>query len=192
MHPVIVPASGCSLLFTGFSAIGFAFAAVASGAADDSTMNPNSTSANSTSAADTLRSSTEDNAVTYYVFNGIGIFMALMAALPLQCSVTKHRLRNTAICGSLATTAFTVGVVFGVMENYKVYELASTPAGGELYFFSWISAVCSSIANGVLTVLAIMALLYPYTGVDEIMSPPPDVEMPPKRKLPKSRADLGK
>lgn len=171
MQPIIVPASGCSLLFTGFSAIGFAFAAV---------------------TATPLRSTTENEAIIYYVFNGIGMLMALMAALPLQCALTRHRLRNAVFCGSLATIAYVVSVVFGLLETYEIYDAVSSPNGGELYFLSWISAVCSSIVNGVLTLMAVMTLCYPKKDAETIVSPPPDIEMPPKRKTPKSRADLGK
>ena len=65
MYPIIVPASGCSLLFTGFSAIGFAFAAV---------------------LATPARSNTENEAITYYVFNGVGMLMALMAVIGITCA----------------------------------------------------------------------------------------------------------
>ena len=171
MYPVIVPASGCSLLFTGFSAMGFAFAAVA--------LKP--------------RTTTEDEAVVYYVFNGIGMLMALMAALPLQCCLTWGRLMNAAVCASLATCAFTVSTVFGVFENYKAHDESSGEDGGELYFFTWITAICSALVNGILAVLAIMALCCSNTDCEkEICAPPADVEVAPKRKTPRSRADLGK
>ena len=90
-----------------------------------------------------------------------------------------------------------LSVVFGILENYAIYDLTSSPNGGSLYFLSWITAVCSTLANGVLMTLVMIALCLPKKDCDEDFCPTitetSDVEMPPtKRKTPKSRADLGK
>lgn len=172
---MIVPASGCSLLFTGFASIGFAFAAIIPFPG---------------------RGNTGNNAIAFYGFHGFGILMTLMAALPLQCSLTRLRLINAAVCGTLGTIAFVGSTVFGILENYDLYDLVGDPNGGALFFLSWVSAVLSILFTAMLTMLACVPLCYDDDEItDESINPPipaaSDVEAP-KKKVPKSRADLYK
>lgn len=188
MYPILVPASGCTLLFAGFSTLGFAFASVYSSPG---------------------RSNAEKEAITYYVFNGAGILMALMAALPLQCAISRCRIMTAMTASFLATVFFIVSLVFGILENYAVYDENSSPTGGALYFLSWITSVCSVICNGVLFALATLALcMYADTcegkecGQTKTIRAPrfltgePEVDdieiQSTKRKIPKSRVDIGK
>ena len=181
-------------MFAGFSCLGFAFAAI---------------------VATPSRNNTQTEALAYYVFNGIGIFATLMASLPLQCTLSRCRVINAITFSAIATISFTTSVVFGILENYEVYEadVGVVPNGSALYFLAWVTAVCSALANAMLLTFASIALCHPTENCDkdapafcpnleEGQKPRsrslfPQIQVThvvedesPRKKMPKSRADI--
>ena len=138
-NAVLIPFSGLVLLFAGFSCLGFAFSAV---------------------NANNGVTVTNNNAIVYYVFNGLGLICALLGAMPIQMRVRRRAVEMCLANACLACIFFIVAVIFGVIENYNAYN-GIIPNGAALYFLSWITAVCSMVANGALASFALIALYPP-------------------------------
>lgn len=183
-NAILIPFSGLVLLFAGFSCMGFAFSAVDAGNGITVTNN---------------------NAIVYYVFNGLGLICALLGAFPVQMRVRKRAVEMSLANACLACIFFLVAVIFGVIENYHAYNGVAVPNGAALYFLMWITAVCSMIANGALASFALIALYPPPSCPQEQpgVCPPLDdititreTEMgaagaaPRARSVPRSRNDL--
>tara|TARA_B110000046_G_C12983823_1_gene394654 strand:+ start:1160 stop:1693 length:534 start_codon:yes stop_codon:yes gene_type:complete len=174
MLPTLVPLSGLVLLFTGFSALGFSFAAV----------HLNSDSATA-----------RNDAIVYYTFNGAGMLASFAGALPLLCCVNRHTVTCALWSSGTAALMYTIAIVFGVLENYAAYHNeTTTPTAAPLYFMAWVTAVCSLVINGTLTAFSFIAL-YPTrhcamknTGT----CPALDVAQndAPASKMPRSRQDM--
>ena len=139
MTPLLIPASGIVLFFTGFSCLAYTF-----------------------TAFDTTQLSAES--IAFCVCNGVAIACALLSALPLQFSVSNRTAKLSQWSSGVAVLMYTVALVLGILENYRVYNtnvlnyITEPVAFKRLIPLSWITALGSLLSNGALCSFSMIAL----------------------------------